>query len=85
MTLFIRPLPRNSAWMSGVARLASVCARLGDIERSRTLYDLVPADRRQEARRLFARLLAGEEPPPTFETGRPTRRKPSRLLLSQTH
>jgi hypothetical protein len=33
--------PRNSAWMSGVAMLANACAGLGDVERSRTLYDLL--------------------------------------------
>src|SRR5947208_738484 len=31
--------PLKSAWISGVAMLANVCARLGDVERSCTLYD----------------------------------------------
>jgi PAS domain S-box-containing protein len=35
---------------------------------TRTLLDLMPAERRETARRLFQRVLAGEEEPPAFET-----------------
>lgn len=34
-------LPRNFAWLAGVAMLAQVCAALGDAERAAVLFDLL--------------------------------------------
>jgi PAS domain S-box-containing protein len=35
---------------------------------SKSLFDFLPAERREEAQGLFERLLAGQDPPPRFET-----------------